>query len=142
MELIKLHPPLVHFAIGLPFALLVLELYYRFTKKQPDRLHLIFTFLSSLSMLGAAVSGYIAYEAIEDKLHRIDIFEIHETLGLILGAYGIVLLLVRLGFERLELLRNVFTFMVLFGFLAILFQGSLGGSVVYDHMVRPWLEKP
>lgn len=142
MELLKVHPPFVHFAIGLSFALLVLELYYRFTGKQPDRLHLIFTLLSSLFIVGAAVSGYVAYESQEEKLHRIQIFEVHESLGMFLGAYGVVLLAVRLGFERLGFLRKIFTFMVLFGFLAVLFQGSLGGSVVYDHMVKPWLEQP
>jgi len=33
IDLIKVHPPVVHFAIALPVALLVIDLYYRFKKK-------------------------------------------------------------------------------------------------------------
>ena len=35
-DLIKVHPPVVHFAIALPVVLLVIDLYYRF-KKNPAR---------------------------------------------------------------------------------------------------------
>jgi uncharacterized membrane protein len=32
INLIKVHPPVVHFAIALPVALLVIDLYYRFKR--------------------------------------------------------------------------------------------------------------
>jgi uncharacterized membrane protein len=32
IDLIKVHPPVVHFAIALPVALLVIDLYYRFKR--------------------------------------------------------------------------------------------------------------
>jgi len=35
IDLIKVHPPVVHFAIALPVALLVIDLYYRFKKSSP-----------------------------------------------------------------------------------------------------------
>ena len=35
VDLIKVHPPVVHFTIALPVALLVIDLYYRFKKSSP-----------------------------------------------------------------------------------------------------------
>lgn len=142
MEVIKLHPPVVHFAMALPFALLVLDLYYRYTKKNPDSLHLIFTLLASLSVIGATLSGMVAHEPIEDKLHSINVFETHELAGFILGFYFALLAGVRFGFERFSFLRNLFSLLIAVGVLFLFLQGSLGGSIVYDHMIKPWLEKP
>jgi len=39
MELIKIHPPVVHFGIAFPVLLLIVELYYRINKKPLDGLH-------------------------------------------------------------------------------------------------------
>lgn len=107
MELIKVHPPIVHFALAMPLSLLLIDLYYRIKKIQPDMLHLLFSFIATFSVLFATLSGMVAYEPIED---------------------------------RLGILRALFTFMLLIGVALVLFQGYMGGSVVYDHMVRPWLE--
>ncbi|MDW8031957.1 MAG: DUF2231 domain-containing protein [Aquificaceae bacterium] len=142
IELIKLHPPLVHFGLALPFGLLVLEIYYRLKRKEPDGLHLIFSLLASLSVIGATLSGMIAYEPIEEKLYRIEAFKTHKYMGLFMGLYFALLLSVRLGMSRYGLLRNLFSLLLFVGVLLLLIQGSLGGSVVYDHMVRPWIEQP
>lgn len=141
MELIKLHPPFTHFAIAMPVALLILDLYYKFTKKEVDRLHLIFSLLASLSVLSAAISGMIAYEPIEDRLYQISIFSTHKYMGLLLAVYFIVLFGLRLSFSKIPFMRNVFTFLLLLGVVLLFFQGNLGGSVVYDYMVKPWIEK-
>ncbi|MEN3028280.1 MAG: DUF2231 domain-containing protein [Aquificaceae bacterium] len=140
IELIKLHPPVVHFGLAMPFALLVLELYYRLKRKDPDGLHLIFSLLASLSVIGATLSGMIAYEPVEEKLYKIEVFKTHKYMGLLMGLYFAVLLGVRLGMSRYRPLRNLFFFMLLVGVLLLLVQGNLGGSVVYDHMVKPWIE--
>ncbi|MEJ5339580.1 MAG: DUF2231 domain-containing protein [Aquificaceae bacterium] len=141
MELIKLHPPFTHFAIAMPLALLVIDLYYRINRKEPDSLHMLFSFIASLSVLSAAVSGMIAYEPIEEKLYEINIFSTHKNMGLLLAVYFIFLFVVRLVLSKKPLMRNLFTLMLLLGVSLLFFQGNLGGSIVYDHMVRPWLEK-
>ncbi len=141
MELIKLHPPFTHFAIAMPVALLVLDLYYRFTKRQADSLHLIFSLLASLSVLSATISGIVVYEPIEDKLYQITLFPTHKYLGLLLAVYFVLLLGVRLSFSKANLMRNLFSLMLIVGVLLLLLQGNLGGTVVYEHMVKPWLEK-
>lgn len=141
MELIKLHPPFTHFAIAMPVALLVLDLYYRLTRREIDNLHLIFTVLASLSVLSATLSGMIAYEPIEERLYEINIFSTHKNMGLLLAVYFIFLFVVRLVLSKRPFMRNIFTLMLLLGVSLLFFQGNLGGSIVYDHMVRPWLEK-
>ncbi len=82
IDLIKVHPPVVHFAIALPFTLLVIDLYYRFKKIQPDGLHALITYLGVLAVVGGTISGIIAYEPIEDILYQISFFKIHKYLGL------------------------------------------------------------
>ncbi len=141
MELIKLHPPFTHFAIAMPVALLIIDLYYRIRKKDPDTLHMTFSLLGSLSVVLGAISGMIAYEPIEDKLYQIGIFSTHKYLGLLLAVYFLALLGVRLSFSKTPAMRSLFTVMLLLGTALLFIQGNLGGSVVYDHMVKPWLEK-
>jgi uncharacterized membrane protein len=85
----------VHFAIALPVALLVIDLYYRFKKIQPDGLHALITYLSVLAVVGSTISGIIAYEPIEDILYQISFFKIHQYLGLSLTP-----LFLALGFVR------------------------------------------
>ena len=68
MELIKLHPPFTHFAIAMPVALLIIDLYYRIRKKDPDGRHMTFSLLVSLSVVLGTISGMIAYEPKEYKL--------------------------------------------------------------------------
>ncbi|MEJ7553484.1 MAG: DUF2231 domain-containing protein [Aquificaceae bacterium] len=141
MELIKLHPPFTHFAIAMPVALLVLDLYYRFTKRQADSLHFIFSLLASLSVLSATLSGMVVYELIEDKLYQIGIFSTHKYLGFLLAVYFLALLGVRLSFSKAPAMRSLFTVMLLLGTALLFIQGNLGGSVVYDHMVELGLEE-
>ncbi len=100
MELIKLHPPFTHFAIAMPVALLIVDLYYRIRKKDPDGLHMTFSLLGSLSVVLGAISGIIAHEPIEDKFYQTGIFSTHEYLGLLLAVYFLALLGVRLSFSK------------------------------------------
>ncbi len=86
MELIKLHPPVVHFAIAFPVFLLLVDIYYIWKKKSPDGLHALLTYLSTLAVLAGVVSGILAYEPIEEKLYKIPVFEPHKYLGLFLGC--------------------------------------------------------
>jgi hypothetical protein len=126
IDLIKVHPPVVHFAIALPFALLVIDLYYRFKKIQPDGLHALITYLSVLAVVGGTISGIIAHEPIEDVLHNIPAFEIHEYLGLSLTPLFLALGVVRFLMDKKPVFRNVFTVLLsAFGDPAFL-SGKLG----------------
>ncbi|MFN3813587.1 MAG: DUF2231 domain-containing protein [Aquificaceae bacterium] len=127
----KLHPPIVHFAIAFPVFLLVIDVYYRVTKRELDRMHALLTYLTVLSVVLGTVSGIIAHEPIEELLEKIPIFETHERLGLFLAVFFLIL-----GAVRFFRLRNVFTIMLTVGVLLLFIQGNLGGRIVYDHLIK------
>ncbi|RMH79892.1 MAG: hypothetical protein D6674_05560 [Acidobacteria bacterium] len=130
MELIKVHPPVVHFALAIPIALFIIDIYYRIRKILPNGLYLIFSLLATLSVLSATLSGMIAYEPIEERLHaEVSIFKPHKFLGLFLAVYFVLLLVVRLYMNRVGTLRFIFTLMLLLGVALVLLQGYMGGSV-------------
>jgi len=133
IDLIKVHPPIVHFAIALPVALLVIDLYYRFKKIQPDGLHTLITYLSVLAVVGGTISGIIAHEPIEDILHHAPVFEIHEYLGLSLTPLFCV---VRFLMDKKPVFRNVFTVLLVLLVILLFYQGSLGGKIVYEHLIK------
>lgn len=137
MEIIKLHAAIVHFGIAMPFALLFMEVFYRLSKRQIDALFIGFSFLVSLSVILSTISGMISYEPIEDKLYQISIFKIHKMLGLFIAV--VFALLGLLAFLKKHAL---FSAVLVIGCVLMLIQGYLGGSVVYDHMVKPWLKAP
>jgi len=124
IDLIKVHPPVVHFAIALPVALLVIDLYYRFKKIQPDGLHALITYLGVLAVVGGTISGIIAHEPIEDVLHNIPAFEIHEYLGLSLTPLFLALGVVRFLMDKKPVFRNVFTVLLVLLVILLFYQGS------------------
>jgi uncharacterized membrane protein len=132
INLIKVHPPVVHFAIALPVALLVIDLYYRFKRIQPDGLHALITYLSVLAVIGGAISGIIAYEPIEDILYQISFFKIHQYLGLSLTPLFLALGVVRFLMDKKPVFRNVFTALLVLLVILLFYQGSLGGRIVED----------
>ena len=136
IDLIKVHPPVVHFAIALPVALLVIDLYYRFKKIQPDGLHSLFTYLSVLAVVGGTISGIIAHEPIEDILYQIPSFEIHEYLGLFLTPLFLALGVVRFLIDKKPVFRNVFTVLLVLLVILLFYQGILGGKIVYEHLIK------
>jgi len=136
IDLIKVHPPVVHFAIALPVALLVIDLYYRFKKIQPDGLHALITYLSVLAVVGGTISGIIAHEPIEDILHHTPVFEIHEYLGLSLTPLFLALGVVRFLIHRKPVFRNVFTVLLVLLVILLFYQGNLGGKIVYEHLIK------
>ncbi|MFZ8864137.1 MAG: DUF2231 domain-containing protein [Thermocrinis sp.] len=136
IDLIKVHPPVVHFAIALPVALLVIDLYYRFKKIQPDGLHALITYLSVLAVVGGTISGIIAHEPVEDILHHTPVFEIHEYLGLSLTPLFLALGVVRFLIHRKPVFRNVFTVLLVLLVILLFYQGNLGGKIVYEHLIK------
>jgi uncharacterized membrane protein len=136
IDLIKVHSPVVHFAIALPVVLLVIDLYYRFKKIQPDGLHALFTYLTVFAILGGTISGIVAHEPIEDVLHQIPSFKIHEYLGLSLTPLFLALGFVRFLMDKKPVFRNVFTALLVLLVILLFYQGSLGGKIVYEHLIK------
>jgi uncharacterized membrane protein len=136
IDLIKVHPPVVHFVVALPVALLVIDLYYRFKKIQPDGLHALITYLSVLAVVGSTISGIIAYEPIEDILYQILFFKIHQYLGLSLTPLFLALGVVRFLMDKKPVFRNVFTVLLVLLVILLFYQGSLGGKIVYEHLTK------
>ncbi|WP_340690199.1 DUF2231 domain-containing protein [Hydrogenobacter thermophilus] len=138
MELVKLHPPMVHFAIAFPLFLLFTDIYYRWVKKSPDGLHAMLTYVSVFAVLGGTASGIIAHKPIEEKLHQIPVFEAHEILGISLSILFLLLGALRffLGGYNTRWIRDAYTSLLLLGVLLLFLQGRWGGMIVYDYLLK------
>ncbi|MBX0311816.1 MAG: DUF2231 domain-containing protein [Sulfurihydrogenibium sp.] len=140
METIAIHPPFTHFAIAFPLMLLIIHLFHVINKKELDSLHLLLTFLSALSVIVATITGIIAHEPIETKLEEIKAFGYHQKLGLLLALYFVILAIVRIIMTKTKALNLVFTILLIIGVVLLFIQGKLGGSIVYENMITPWLK--
>jgi uncharacterized membrane protein len=138
MDWVKIHPPLVHFAIAFPVFMLIVDLYYRLSKKSLDSMHALLTYFSMLAVFLGTISGIIAHEPIEEKLLQIPIFSFHQFLGLFLSVLFLLVGLVRYFLARKEtrLLRDLYTALLTIGVLLLFLQGRWGGSIVYDYLLR------
>ncbi len=137
-SIVKIHPPAVHFGIAIPVATLVLHAFYHLRRREPDGVEFLMVFLSALSTAGAALSGYIAHESIEDlpiSAEALELLHTHETLGIAVALlFGVVLgLRVLYHFKRISVLHHLYAFLLLVGIFLIFYQGNLGGRLVYDH---------
>jgi uncharacterized membrane protein len=140
METIAIHPPFTHFAIAFPLMLLIVHLFYMANKKELDSLHLVLTFLSTLAVVVATITGIIAHEPIETKLEEIKAFGYHQKLGLLLALYFVILFIVRIIMTKTKALNLAFTILFILGVVLLFIQGKLGGSIVYENMITPWLK--
>jgi len=140
MDTIAIHPPFTHFAIAFPLMLLIIHLFYVINKKELDSLHLVLTFLSALAVVVATITGIISHEPIETKLEEIKAFGYHQKLGLLLALYFVILAIVRIIMIKTKALNLVFTILLIIGIVLLFIQGKLGGSIVYENMITPWLK--
>jgi uncharacterized membrane protein len=140
MDTIAIHPPFTHFAIAFPLMLLIVHLFYVINKKELDSLHLILTLLSALAVIVATITGIISHEPIETKLEEIKAFGYHQKLGLLLALYFVILAIVRIIMTKTKALNLVFTILLIIGVVLLFIQGKLGGSIVYENMITPWLK--
>lgn len=135
--IVKIHPPVVHFAIALPVFALLLEGFYQLKGRRPDELEFLTLLLSSGAVLGAAVTGYIAHESMENlpiTEQALETLHTHETLGLSLAALFVAITILRVfyTFKPISMLHHIYILLLIIGVGAILFQGNLGGKLVYD----------
>ncbi len=136
-SVVKLHPPAVHFAVALPIFALLLGGFYHLKGKEADEVEFLSILLSSGAVIGAAITGYVAHESMEDlpiKAEALELLHTHETLGISLAALFSAILLLRViyVFKRSPVLHHLYMLLLLVGVAALLYQGNLGGKLVYD----------
>ncbi len=139
-EIVKIHPPVVHFAIALPVFTLILELFYILRKKATDGVEFLSILLSSISVISASVTGYIVHESIETlpiSSEALEVLHNHETLGIILAIIFAVILLLRILYliTPKGVFRTLYLILLFVGVVLLLLQGNLGGILVYDYGV-------
>ncbi len=139
MDIVKLHAALVHFAIVFPVSLLLIELYYLLTKRQPDGLHALFTYLSFFVVIMATATGFFASVKFGKEILSFSQFHVHRALGLALNGLFFSLAVVRFlmhSESSRKTLRKIFIILLLACVVLLLYQGKLGGAIVYDHLLK------
>lgn len=139
MDALKLHAALVHFAIVLPITLLITDIYYRAKGRPIDGLHAAITYLSFFAVILSTSTGFLSYPKLGKEVLDIGEFHVHRALGLALN--GLYFILATLRFlmhsqSSQNTIRKLFTFLLLICILLTLYQGRLGGSIVYDHLIK------
>ena len=139
MDIVKLHAAIVHFAIVLPFSLLLLDLYYWLTKRLPNGLHALFTYLSFLVVIMATATGFFASVKFGKQALDFSEFHVHRALGLAMN--GLYFRLAALRFlmhseSSTDPIRKLFRTLLVVCVALILYQGKLGGSIVYDYLLK------
>lgn len=133
------HPQVVHFAIALSFATLLLLLISFFTGRKGEAMALLMGVLAAISGLVAMLTGEKAHEVIHEHFPRVphELLDYHEEWGertayLLLALailWGVWFFLPRFEKARKPLLAGAY-------FLALIFlvlTGRAGGSLVYEH---------
>ncbi len=139
----KLHPPTTHFAIAFPALLLLVEIVYVILRRKPDILEFILVIAATGGVLLATASGlYIYFNMQEPEVKEAyEIFELHELLGIILGIVFVVIFTLRVLYEFIKdekvksFVRWVYISIIAFSCLLLLYQGWLGGVMVYEYGV-------
>ena len=136
-EGVKLHPALAHFAMAFPFFLALLEVMYLLKGRPPDLIEGTSVFITSAAVVSATLSGTYAHNLMYDlpiSAEAESLLHTHENFGLLLaGVFGLLLLL-RLVYVFLpnRTLRYVFLILLLVSLPLVLYQGFMGGRLVYD----------
>ena len=138
MESVLLHPPLVHFAIVLPMVALIFQLSYSVTNNYTysqwaSRILIIASVFMIAAWYTGGVEGKDVYPLLSEEGQTL--LKQHKQLGLYIMVITIVLTLAKLIASKA---RNVvLETLVLLGLLGtsslVVYQGLLGGDVVYKH---------
>jgi len=136
--LTNLHPAVVHFAIGLFTASVILDIIGFSTKREyfnsAGWLNLTLAVVASLV---SVLTGFLAEDSVivTKEAHRL--MEIHETLGLVVLGIAAILMIWRL-FNQGPLSNRQIPFYIIIavaGLLFLLASGHYGGEMVYEYGV-------
>ena len=138
MESTLLHPPLVHFAIVLPFLALVFQLAFSVTSTYAYSQWSARTLMVSAIVMTAAwytggQEGAEAYALLSEAGQ--ESLKSHKNLGLYIMVATIVIAIVKfVACKSRNALLETLIFVSLLGLSSTLaYQGLLGGEVVYKH---------
>lgn len=135
MNLVHLHPMLVHFPIALALTALLFDLTsYRFKQDWLSKAAIALTLLAALGAMAAILSGFcftkpVAGLAATLKEEHI-MYAIASTLALVLSAVVGALLFLKPALQAK--LHYLFTTLLLISAACISLTGMKGGSIVYD----------
>ncbi|MFN4245450.1 MAG: DUF2231 domain-containing protein, partial [Brevinematia bacterium] len=133
--------PTTHFAIAFPIILLVVEIFYLITKRKPDMLEFIIIVFATGGVILATISGLYIYNNMQEPeiKEAYELYELHELLGILLGIIFVLILGLRVFYQFLkdEKVKNItrwaYILAILVSCLLLLYQGWLGGVMVYEY---------
>jgi len=138
METTLLHPPLVHFAIVLPFIALVFQLAFSVTNNYAySQWSARALMVSALVMIAAWYTGGLegseAYILLSEAGQ--ETLKSHKNLGLYIMVATIIIALIKfLACKSRNVILETLVFVSLLALSSTLaYQGLLGGEVVYKH---------
>lgn len=139
----KVHPPTTHFAIAFPIMLIVVELMYILLRRKPDLIEFILVIITSGAVFLATLTGIYIYLNMQEPTIKeaLEIFERHEILGIILSIIFAIILGFRVLYnfvkdERVQsFIRWVYISLLIFSSGLLLYQGFLGGIMVYEYSI-------
>jgi len=139
-QVVKLHPPVVHFAVSLPFATLISALYFMLREKRLVPLVGLFSFITFFSLVLAVGTGYLAHQRIADipiQTEAIELLHLHQRIGFFLLFVAFINFAIALLYTYKRKLSLAYLFLVvnLLFCAGVLYQGSLGGKLVYGYSV-------
>jgi uncharacterized membrane protein len=134
---VKLHPPMVHFAVATPLIALLISGYYFLRRRKTDSVEFFLIFISSSSVVAAAITGYIAHESMEKlpiKREALELLHTHEEVGIYLSLLFSFILLTRFIYilKPVRVIHLIYLTMLAVGVAGVFYQGSMGGTLVYD----------
>ena len=133
-----LHPPLVHFAIVLPVIALFFQIAYSVSNNHTySKCSASALVISAVIMVGAWYTGGLQGEDVYPMLSDAGQASLksHKTLGLYLMIGAIVLSLIKLYAYRIKsvLLETIILTGLLVMTSGLMYQGLIGGDVVYKY---------
>ncbi|MDM7273258.1 DUF2231 domain-containing protein [Sulfurihydrogenibium azorense] len=137
----ELHPPIVHFAIALTMMGVIFEILGFISNRESLKHAGFWTFLFGvIAVWGAMLTGHVAEESVENFLTEDakKILETHEELGNVLPFIFTIFggLRLYLWFKENKKLYYLFLIAGLISIGLVGFQGKLGGTLVYEHLVK------
>ena len=135
MEMFLNHPSFVHFAVALPVVVVLFQLIYMATKnKAYETSTLVLLFLATISVVMAMYTGNIVGPDVYPLLNKEAQHALleHKQNGLYIAIFFAVTLVLKISLKKWQ---NLLAVLLILGALGVLYQGKLGGELVYKHAV-------
>lgn len=136
--IVKIHPPVMHYAISVPIISLAFELYYILRKRSNNTLVIILHVLSILVITVAVLTGYVVHKAISAipvYVEAIHILHIHQRIGFYILAmsYAWLFLIIIYSLKPYKYLKIFSIILLILICCFVFYQSYLGGTMVYDY---------